>query len=170
MTAFEFIRKLMIEERGRVDVIGFAMDEVNLHKVLSSPLVMVGSDGSAVGPTGKLSGGKPHPLYYGTFPRVLGKYCREEKLFDIATAVQKMTSMPADKLGLQRRGKLINEYFADIVIFNPETVIDKATFTDPHQFPSGIEYVLVNGKIIIKNGEHTGMFPGRILRKNTISA
>jgi N-acyl-D-amino-acid deacylase len=170
MAAFEFIRKLMIEERGRVNIIGFAMDEGNLQKVLSSPLVMIGSDGSAVSPTGKLSGGKPHPRYYGTFPRILGKYCREEKLFNIATAVQKMTSMPADKLGLQGRGKLINEYFADIAIFNPETVIDKATFSDPHQFPTGIETVLVNGKIVIENGEHNGLFPGRVLRKNMVSA
>jgi N-acyl-D-amino-acid deacylase len=142
------------------------MDEGNLHKVLSSPLTMIGSNGSAVAPTGKLSSGKPHPRYYGTFPRVLGKYCREEKLFDIATAVRKMTSMPADKLGLQRRGKLINEYYADIVIFNPDTIIDKATFTNPHQFPTGIEHVIVNGKIVIRDGEHTGLFPGRALRKS----
>ncbi|UCF65786.1 MAG: D-aminoacylase [bacterium] len=167
LSPFEFIKKMMIEERGRVTITGFAMDEANLHKVLSSPLVMIGSDGSAVSPEGKLSHGKPHPRYYGTFPRVLGKYCREEKLFDIAVAVQKMSSMPADKLGLKYRGKLAKEYFADIVIFNPDTVIDKATFSNPHQFPIGIQYVLVNGKMVIKEGKHTGKYPGRVLRKTS---
>jgi len=168
LSPFEFIKKMMIEERGRVTITGFAMDEANLHKVLSSPLVMIGSDGSAVSPDGKLSHGKPHPRYYGTFPRVLGKYCREDKLFDIAIAVQKMSSMPADKLGLKYRGKLAKEYFADIVIFNPDTVIDKATFSNPHQFPVGIQYVFVNGKMVINEGKHTGKHPGKILRKNSI--
>jgi len=168
LSPFEFIKKMMIEERGHVTITGFAMDEGNLHKVLSFPLVMIGSDGSAVSPEGKLSHGKPHPRYYGTFPRVLGKYCREEKLFDIATAVQKMSSMPADKLGLKYRGKIAKEYYADIVIFNPNTVIDKSTFSDPHQFPLGIQYVLVNGKLVLKEGEHTGKYPGKVLRKNSM--
>lgn len=167
LSAFEFIRKLMIDERGRVNIMGFAMDEGNLHKVLSSPLVMGGSDGSAVAPYGKLAGGKPHPRYYGTFPRILGKYCREEKLFDIPTVIQKLSALPAEKLGLKQRGKLAREYYADVVIFDPAKVIDKATFADPHQYPIGIDYVLVNGKIVIKEGEHTGKYPGKVLRKNS---
>ncbi|HEX9972695.1 MAG TPA: D-aminoacylase, partial [bacterium] len=161
---FEFIKDILIEERNRVDIVGFAMNEDNLKKVLSHPLVMVGSDGSAVSPKGKLSEGKPHPRYYGTFPRVLGKYCREEKIFDLATAIKKMTSMPADKLGLKNRGYLRKGYCADITIFNPETVIDNATFLNPHQFPTGIEYVIVNGKVTVKNREHTGEAAGEILR------
>ena len=161
---FEFIRDILIEERNRVSIVGFAMNEDNLKKVLSSPLVMIGSDGSAVSPKGKLSEGKPHPRYYGTFTRVLGKYCREEKIFDLATAVNKMTSMPADKLGLKNRGYIKKGYFADITIFNPETVIDNATFVNPHQFPTGIEYVIVNGKVTVKNGEHIGERAGEILR------
>jgi N-acyl-D-amino-acid deacylase len=161
---FEFIRDLLIAERNRVSVIGFAMDENNLKKVLASPLVMIGSDGSAVAPYGKLSESKPHPRYYGTFPRVLGKYARAEKLFDLITAVRKMTTMPADKLGLKQRGYLQENYFADIVIFNPETVIDNATFTDPHRYPTGIEYVIVNGKITVAGGEHTDTFAGKVLR------
>ncbi len=161
---FEFIRDLLIAERIRVSVIGFAMDENNLKKVLASPLVMIGSDGTAVAPYGKLSKGKPHPRHYGTFPRVLGKYVRDEKVLDMATAVRKMTSMAAEKLGLDQRGYLKENYFADIVVFNPETVIDNATFTDPHQYPTGIEHVIVNGKLTIENGEHTDTFAGKVLR------
>lgn len=165
-TPFEFIRNILLEEKNRVQIIGYAMDENNLKKVLSSSLVMIGSDGSAVAPYGKLEEGKPHPRYYGTFPRVLGKYSREEKLFDLPVAIQKMTSMPATKLGLHKRGLIAKDYYADIVVFNPETVIDNATFIDPHQFPSGIEYVIVNGKVTVKNGNHTGVLAGAILRHN----
>ncbi len=163
---FEFVRQLLIEEKNRVDITGFAMNEENLKKVLASPLVMVGSDGSVAAPYGPLSKSKPHPRFYGTFPRVLGKYSREEKIFDLSTAVRKMTSMPADKLGLKYRGRLQQGYFADIVIFNPKTVIDKATYVDPHQYPAGIAYVLVNGKITIAEGEHTGAHAGAVLRKS----
>jgi len=161
---FEFIRTILLEERNRVDIVGFAMDEGNLKKVLSCPLVMIGSDGSAVAPYGKLGKGKPHPRYYGTFPRVLGKYCREEKIFDLATAIKKMTSMPAQKLNLKNRGIIQKGYFADITIFNPETVIDKATLIDPHQYPTGIEFVLVNGKVTVKKGEHANEQAGQVLR------
>ncbi len=166
-TPFEFIRTILLEERNRVSMIGFAMDEDNLKKVLSSPHVMIGSDGNAVAPYGKLGEGKPHPRYYGTFPRVLGKYVREDKIFDLATAVNKMTQMPATKLGLQKRGLIAKDNYADIVLFNPDTVIDNASFVDPHQFPSGIEYVLVNGKITIKDGKHTGAQAGSVLRHST---
>ena len=164
MTPFKFMRDILIEENNRVSMIGFAMDENNLKKVLSSAHVMIGSDGNAVAPSGKLSEGKPHPRFYGTFPRVLGKYAREDKIFDLATAVNKMTRMPATKLGLDKRGLIAKDYFADIVLFNPDTVVDNASFTDPHQFPSGIEYVLVNGKITIEKGKHTGTLAGSVLR------
>ncbi|MCK5465844.1 MAG: D-aminoacylase [Bacteroidales bacterium] len=163
-TPFEFMRDILIEENNRVSMIGFAMDENNLKKVLSSAHVMIGSDGNAVAPSGKLSEGKPHPRFYGTFPRVLGKYTREDNVFDLATAVNKMTRMPATKLGLDKRGLIAKDYYADIVLFNPETVIDNASFTDPHQFPSGIEYVIVNGKVTVENGKHTGAQAGSVLR------
>lgn len=166
-TPFEFIRTILLEERNRVSMIGFAMDEDNLKKVLSSPHVMVGSDGNAVAPHGKLAEGKPHPRYYGTFPRVLGKYAREERIFDLATAIHKMTAMPAEKLGLQKRGRIAEGCFADIVLFHPETVIDNASFVDPHQFPTGIEHVIVNGKMTIENGEHTGALAGSIVRHHS---
>jgi N-acyl-D-amino-acid deacylase len=163
---FDFIKKLVIEERNRANIMGFAMDEDNLKRVLSSHLVMIGSDGSAVAPYGKLAEGKPHPRYYGTFPRVLGKYYREEKLFNLSTAIKKMTSMPANKLGIKQRGRIEKGYFADIVIFNPESVSDNATFVEPHQYPTGIEYVLVNGKMTIRKGKHTGEYAGKVLSKS----
>jgi N-acyl-D-amino-acid deacylase len=164
-TPFEFIRTLLLEEKNRAGIVGFAMDEDNLRKVLSSPLVMIGSDGSAVAPYGKLAEGKPHPRYYGTFPRVLGKYCREKGWIDLPVAIKKMTSMPAEKLGLKQRGKIAPNYYADLTVFDPATVIDKATFTDPHQTAQGIAYVIVNGKITVENGKHTGTHAGKILRK-----
>jgi N-acyl-D-amino-acid deacylase len=161
---FEFVRNILIEEKNRVGIIGFAMNEENLKRILSHDLVMIGSDGNAVSPTGILSLGKPHPRYYGTFPRVLGKYVREENLFDLSTAVKKMTSMPAEKLGIKFRGSIVKGYFADIVIFNPDKISDKATFVNPHQLSVGIEHVIVNGKPTIKSGKHIGTLNGRIIR------
>jgi N-acyl-D-amino-acid deacylase len=161
-----FVRELLIEENLGAGIVGFAMDENNLHTVLKDPLVSIGSDGSAKAPYGKLSSGNPHPRFYGTHPRVLGKYCREEKLFDIQTAVKKMTSMPADKLGIKKRGALKKNNFADVVIFNPDTVIDNATFEKPHQYPTGINYVIVNGKITIEKSKHTGAVNGQVIRHN----
>jgi N-acyl-D-amino-acid deacylase len=161
-----FVRELLVEENLGAGIVGFAMDEGNLHTVLKDPLVSIGSDGSAKAPYGKLSSGNPHPRFYGTHPRVLGKYCREEKLFDIQTAVKKMTSMPAEKLGIKKRGLLKKNNFADVVIFNPDTVIDNATFEKPHQYPTGINYVIVNGKVTIENSKHTGAVNGQVIRHN----
>ncbi len=160
----EFIRLLLIEEQCQTDIIGFAMNEDNLCKVLSSPYVMIGSDGNAISPQGKLGTGKPHPRYYGTFARVLGKYCREDHCIDLSTAIKKMTAMPAEKLGLKGRGVLKAGYFADITIFNPKTVIDRATFVNPHQTATGIEYVFVNGQLAVNKGKHTEKRSGRVLR------
>jgi N-acyl-D-amino-acid deacylase len=163
LEATNFVFQLLIEERNNVGAIGFAMDEENLKKVLADPLTVIGSDGNATAPYGKLHRGNPHPRYYGTFARVLGKYCREEKIFDWQTAIKKMTSMSAQKLHLENRGIITKENFADITIFNPETVIDVATFTDPHNYAKGIEYVFVNGKLVIEKGEHTGELSGKVL-------
>ena len=160
----EFIRRLLIEERLKPGIVGFAMDEQNLCKVLSSPYVMIGSDGNAVSPYGKLGKGKPHPRYYGTFARVLGKYCREEKCLELPTAIKKMTSMPAEKLGLKERGVLRKGNYADITIFNPNTILDRATFTNPHQTATGIEYVIVNGQLTVDKGKHTDKRSGKVLR------
>lgn len=165
--AYDFMRDLLIEEENRVGMITFMMNEDNLKKVLSNPLVVIGSDGSAVAPYGLLSQGKPHPRFYGTFPRVLGKYVREEKILSLPQAIRKMTSLTAQKFSLSGRGQITEDYFADLVIFDPDRVIDQATWSDPHQYPAGIEYVIVNGEIVIKEGEHTGNLPGKILRKKT---
>jgi len=163
---FVFMRDLLIEERNRVGMVIFMMKEENLKKILAHPLVGVGCDGSAIAPYGLLGKGKPHLRSYGTFPRVLGKYIRDEKIVSMPEMVKKMTSIPAKKFGFINRGVLKSGYFADIVLFDKNKVIDKAIWRDPHQYPEGIEYVLVNGRVVIKRGEHTGELPGKILRKH----
>lgn len=164
---FEFMRDLLIEERDRVGMVIFMMKEENLKKVLSHPLVGVGCDSSVLAPYGKLSSGKPHPRGYGTFPRVLSKYVRDEGIVPLPEMIRKMTHIPAKRFGFKRRGTLEPGNYADIVIFDEKNVIDRATYEDPHQYPEGIEFVLVNGKVVINRGEHTGELPGKILRKET---
>ncbi|HDY88933.1 MAG TPA: D-aminoacylase [bacterium] len=167
-TPYEFMRDLLIDEDGQVGMVKFGMSEDNLRQVLAHPLVVIGSDGNAVAPYGSLSKDKPHPRFYGTFPRVLGRYVRDENILSLQEAVRRMTSLTADKFGLAERGRITEGCYADIVIFNPDTVIDRATYEDPHRYPEGIIYVIVNGQIVINNGEHTGKLPGRILRKQVV--
>ena len=167
---FEFVRELLIAENGSVGMVGFGMSEEEITSVLTHPLVMVASDGGAAAVSGPLSETSPHPRYYGTFPRVLGKYCREEGLFDLPTAVHKMTGQPAQRLGLADRGRIDVGLVADLVVFDPDTVIDRADFMNPHQYAQGIESVLVNGAVVIDGGEHTGALPGKVLRKQAESA
>ena len=124
-----------------------------------------GSDGTAVRPDGLLGQGKPHPRWYGTFPRILGKYVRQEKVLPLEEAVRKMTSLNATKLGISDRGTLKQGMKADVTVFDPQRVIDKATFEDPHQYSEGIEYVVVNGVPVLEGNRHLGTRPGRILRK-----
>ncbi len=162
---YEFMRDLLIEEENRVGMISFFSKEENLRRILAHPLVVIGADGEAVAPYGLLSKGKPHPRFYGTFPRVLGKYAREEKIFSLAQGIQKMTSLTAQKFGLRKRGQIKEGYFADLVVFDPGKIIDCATWKDPHQYPKGIDHVFVNGQIVIQEGEHTGKLPGQILYK-----
>jgi N-acyl-D-amino-acid deacylase len=162
---FGFLRDLLIEEKNRADQVIFMMTEDNLKRILAHPLVGVGCDGSALAPYGLLSKGKPHPRSYGTFPRVLGKYIREEKILSMADMLKKMTSIPAGNFGFAGRGVLQRGYFADIVIFDEKRVIDKATFENPHRYSEGINYVIVNGQVVINDGEHSGLLPGKILRK-----
>ena len=116
-------------------------------------------------PKGKVAEARPHPRSYGTCHRVLGHYVRERKLFDLSTAVKKMTSMPAEKLRLTDRGRIARGMKADLVVFDGALVRDTATFEDPHQYPHGIKHVLVNGTLVVENGKHTGARPGRVLRK-----
>ena len=162
---FEFMRDLIIEEENNVGMVTFMMNEENLKKILSHPLVGVGCDGSALAPYGVLGRGTPHPRNYGTFPRVLGKYVRDEKILPMPEMMKKITSIPAQIFGFSNRGALKKDYFADIVVFDEERIIDIATWADPHQYPEGIEYVIVNGKVVVQRGEHTGQLPGSILKK-----
>ena len=154
---------LLLDEGGSVPTVYFLMTEEDVRTAMASPLVSFGSDGVAVKPEGALGEGQPHPRWYGTFPRVLGKYVREEKVLPLETAIQKMTSMNAEKLGLKDRGLIKEKMAADIFIFNPATIIDRATFSDPHQYPTGVEYVIVNGRMVLDGGKHTGARPGKIL-------
>jgi N-acyl-D-aspartate/D-glutamate deacylase len=140
------------------------MGEEDIKRIMTSKYSMVGTDGSGVAPTGITSYGKPHPRFYGTYPRILGKYVREEGWLSLEDAIWKMSGFPAQVLGLKDRGLIKEDYWADIVVFNPETVIDKATFLDPHQFSEGIIHVIVNGEIVVEDEEQNDMLPGRMLR------
>lgn len=124
---------------------------------------MLASDGSALAPYGKLASGYPHPRNYGCFPKVLGDFVRERKLVSLEEAVRKMTSLPPARFGLEGRGLLRPGWRADITVFDPATVADRATFADPQRYPDGILHVLVNGERVVDGGEHTGRRPGRVL-------
>ncbi len=152
------------EEDGWVGGVHFAMSEEDVRRIMQLPWVSIASDGRALATEGILAQGKPHPRSFGTNPRVLGKYVREEKLLTLEDAVRKMTGLPASILGLKDRGLLKEGMAADIVVFDRETVVDKATFQDPHQYAGGIPYVIVNGVVVIDGGQHTGARPGQIVR------
>ena len=125
---------------------------------------MIGSDGSSLAPYGELGSGRHHPRSYGTFPRVLGHYAREERFLSLPQAVHKMTGLPARRLGLRDHGVIRVDAKADLVVLDPRRVADVATYDDPHRYPRGIEHVLVNGCFVVRDGEHTGSLPGRLLR------
>ncbi len=157
---------LLLDEKGSVPAVYFLMSEEDVRVAMRRPWVSVGSDGAAVRPDGPLGEGKPHPRWYGTFPRVLGKYVREEHVLTLPDAIRKMTSLNAEKLGIGDRGLLRAGAKADITVFDPDKVADKATFENPHQYPVGIEYVIVNGVPVVEKAEHNGAKLGRILRKH----
>ena len=151
------------QRNGGASCIYHAMDEKDVENIMQHPLTMIASDGRLSRP-GK---GHPHPRAYGTFPRVLGQYVREKKLLSLEEAIYKMTSFPAQTYGLNKRGQIKEGMMADIVIFDANAIEDKATFIDPHQYPVGIDYVLVNGKKAIDQGQFLNKKEGRILRKNS---
>jgi N-acyl-D-amino-acid deacylase len=162
---YDFIRDLLVEEKSMVGMITFYGNEDVLKKILAHPLVGVGCDGSAVAPYGVLSTGKPHPRNYGTFPRALGKYVREEKIVPLEEMIKKMTSIPASRFGFEKRGRLQSGHYADLVVFDPDKIADRATWANPQQYPVGVEYVIVNGQVVVEHAEHTGRLPGKILKK-----
>jgi N-acyl-D-amino-acid deacylase len=156
---------LLIAENAQASMVVFGMSEEDVMRVMRSPYMMVCSDGLGISPRGAQNRGKPHPRYYGAFPRVLSRYVREKGVLSLQEAVRKMTSLPAQRIGLRDRGFLRAGFKADIVMFDPETVTDEATFTDPHRFPKGIPYVMVNGALVVDEGEQTEELPGEVIRK-----
>ncbi len=151
-----------IVKNGDAQGIFFQMDESDVKELMKLPYLMIGSDGAMQ----ILKQGFPHPRSYGTYPRILGKYVREEKVLTLEDAVRKMTSLPANTFRIRKRGILKENFYADIVIFSPENIADKATFGNPHQYPEGIEYVIVNGEIVVEKNRHTGKLPGMIIKRD----
>ena len=166
---FEALFQLLLEEEGSASMVIFYGDEEDVKRIMRSPLHMVGTDAGSCAAHGPFRRGKPHPRHYGTYPRVLGKYVREEQTLTWEQAVRKMTSLPAQRFKIWDRGLLKPGFKADITVFNPDTIIDKATFTDPHQYPEGIVHVVVNGGIAIEDGSLTKQRFGVTLRKPATS-
>ena len=169
MDEWEMIRYLLISEKLEVNQATFAMKEDNLKKIYAHPLSMPASDGSVYSPEGVLGKELPHPRSYGTFPRFFEKFVREGKVLDLPTAIWKCTGLPASRMKLKERGLLVPGYAADITIFDPATIADRSTYAQPHQFPSGIAHVFVNGVHTIKEGAHTGALAGIVLGNNQLS-
>jgi dihydroorotase/N-acyl-D-amino-acid deacylase len=155
--------ELVIEAQsnGGASCVFHAMSEEDVELIMQHPQTMIASDGRLVEP----GIGHPHPRWYGTFPRVLGRYVREKNTISLSKAIYKMTKLPATTLGISDRGQLIEGMKADITIFNPTTIADMATFEDPHQYSIGINYVIINGKLSIDNGVFTNLKAGKILKK-----
>jgi len=141
----------------------FSMSEDNLRQALRRPWVAISSDGASMAPEGAFLRAPTHPRSYGSFARVLGHYSRDEGLLPLADAIHRMSGLPASTLGLRERGLLREGYFADIVVFDPATVADRATFENPHQLSVGVSNVLVNGKVTVSGGNFTGELAGRAL-------
>jgi N-acyl-D-amino-acid deacylase len=159
----EFVFDFLFRERMQVEAIYFTMSEGNLDRILSRKYVMIGSDSSCRAHYGPLAKGKPHPRAFGTFPRVLQHYVKEKGLLTLEEAVHKMTAAPAERVGRGDRGLIREGFKADLVIFDPRKVADTATYQDPIRYPEGIEYVIVNGAVTLKEGDHTGVGNGRVL-------
>ena len=157
---------ILIEQNGSVSTVYAHHTEEDMTLAMSQPWCSIGSDGSALAVDGVLRRGNPHPRNFGTFPRVLGVYCREAGLLRLEDAVRKMTSLNAAKAGLADRGLLLTGKFADITVFSADRVIDKSTYTDPFQYSEGIEFVIVNGQIVLQKGERTKARPGRSIRRS----
>jgi N-acyl-D-amino-acid deacylase len=155
---------LVIEDDSRVGTVYFIMSEENVAEKIRQPWVSFDSDAGSLAPEGVFLKSNPHPRAYGSFARLLGKYVREEGVISLEEAVRRLTSLPASNLGLQRRGSLTVGHFADIVVFDPDRIVDHATFEQPHQYATGVVHVLVNGTPVLKDGEHTGALAGRVVR------
>jgi N-acyl-D-amino-acid deacylase len=160
---YDTVLDLMLEDQTRVGAVYFLMSEDNLRKQLVQPWVSLGSDGASMAPEGVFLRSATHPRAYGNFARLFAKYVREERLLSLEQAVRRVTGLPAENLGLADRGRLIPGAFADVVVFDPDTIADRATFEQPHQLAVGVRHVFVNGTQVVRDGEHTGATPGRAL-------
>ncbi|MBI4908640.1 MAG: D-aminoacylase [Acidobacteria bacterium] len=158
--------RVLIDNNGSVPTVYFHHSEEDMRYALKQPFVSIGSDGTAVATEGPLASGNPHPRYYGTFPRILGRYVREDKVITMEEAIRKMTSANVAKIRIWDRGLLRPGMAADVTVFDAARVIDNATYEKPHQYATGIEYVIVNGSLVLDRGQHTGAKPGRIIRRN----
>jgi N-acyl-D-amino-acid deacylase len=160
---------LVIEDNSRVGTAYFLMSEANVVKQIARPWVAFGSDAESLAPEGVFLKSNPHPRAYGNVARLLGKYVREEQVISLTEAIRRLTALPAENLGLKDRGRLQAGYFADIAVFDPATIIDHATYAEPHQFATGMLAVVVNGVPVLLDGEHTGTTPGRFIRKPPVA-
>jgi N-acyl-D-amino-acid deacylase len=157
--------EVIIADKGATRIVVRSMSEADVRAIAGNPSTLVGSDGPCVAPYGITGQGKPHPRLYGTFPRLIGHYARDLGLLSLPQAIAKMTGGAAAALGLADRGTLSEGQAADVVLFDPATVIDRATYDDPHLYPAGIRTVIVNGTVVVDEGEHSGALPGRLLRR-----
>jgi len=160
----ETILDLILEDRTRVGVVFFLMSEDNVRRQVRLPWVSFGSDAASMAPEGVFLESSAHPRAYGNFARLLGRYVRDEKLITLEEAVRRLAALPAANLGLADRGVLRRGALADVVVFDPATVADRATYDNPHQYAVGMRHVLVNGVPVLRDGEHTGATPGRALK------
>src|SRR5438045_6216051 len=154
---------LVAEDESRIGAVYFMMSEENVKKEIAKPWISFGSDEASQAPEGVFLKSNPHPRAYGNFARVLGKYVRDEKVIALPEAIRRLSALPASNLGLDHRGFLKEGMFADVVVFDPATISDRATFEKPHQYAVGVKHVFVNGVQVLKDGEHTGAKPGRAL-------
>jgi len=159
----ETIFDLLLEDRWGIDTIYFLMSEENIRKQLRQSWVALGSDDVSQAPEGVFLKSNPHPRAYGAFARFLGKYVRDEKVISLPEAIRRLSGLPATNLGLDHRGFIKEGMFADVVVFDPATIADRATFDKPHQYAVGVKHVFVNGMQVLKDGEHTNAKPGRTL-------
>lgn len=163
-TPEETVMDLVIDDHSRVTVVYFSMSEDNIRKEIALPWMSFGSDGQSMAPEGVFLKSATHPRAYGNFARLLGKYVRDEQIIPLEEAVYRLTTLPATNMKIEKRGALKPGFFADLVVFDPEKIQDHATFEDPHQLSTGMVHVFVNGEQVLRNGEHTGALPGRVVR------
>jgi N-acyl-D-amino-acid deacylase len=158
------IMDLIVEDGSRIGTVYFTQSEDVVRKAIALPWVSFNSDAASLAPEGVFLKSNPHPRAYGSFARLLGKYVREEELIPLEEAIRKLAALPAQNMRIDGRGELKEGFYADVVVFDPETIQDHATFVEPHQYATGMQHVFVNGEQVLKDGEHTGATPGRVVR------